>query len=319
MEIPVKSKGITLAEFLPEWRKVVFPTLKPSTVKGMESNLRAHIVPILGEISLTGLDAKQVQNLISSLEGCSKKTRENIVMDLFAIMTAARGQWQYKVPVVDIGQLYIPGAQPGEPSSFSPEEMSAILTAFKGKRPWDLFFTMLALTGLRASEILGVRVSDLDFTKSLIKIKQTAWEGKIIQGTKTAESKRSVPMTTEIKKKLAEFLPDHKPELLFVNRRGRPYSRNKVVQKVLHPVLDQLGISRKGRRIGLHAFRHGLASMLIDSASTVVAQRQLGHVDAATTVGIYGHVIGNGHFDAMERVQSILINTSANREGPAPA
>ena len=126
-------------------------------------------------------------------------------------------------------------------------------------------------------------------------------------------------MTTEIKKKLAAFLPGHKHGLLFVNRRGRPCSHNKVVQKVLHPVLDQLGISRNGRRIGLHAFRHGLASMLIDSASTVVAQRQLGHTDAAATVGIYGHVIGNRHFDAMERIQSTLINTSGNQEGPAPA
>ena len=39
-------------------------------------------------------------------------------------------------------------------------------------------------------------------------------------------------------------------ELLFVNRRGRPYSRNKVVQQVLHPVVDKLGISRKGQRGG---------------------------------------------------------------------
>jgi hypothetical protein len=33
-------------------------------------------------------------------------------------------------------------------------------------------------------------------------------------------------------------------------------------------------------------------------------------VEAVTTLGIYGHVIGNGHFDAVERVQSLLINTS---------
>jgi hypothetical protein len=62
-------------------------------------------------------------------------------------------------------------------------------------------------------------------------------------------------------------------ELLFVNRRGRPYSRNKVVQKVLHPVLDKLGIKRKGHRIGLHAIRYGLASLLVDSASGVGLQK----------------------------------------------
>lgn len=189
-EISVKSKGVTLAEFIPEWRQTVVPTLKPSTVKGAESSLRAHILPVLGDVPLTKLDAKQVQNLVSSLEGCSRKTRENIVMDLFAIMSAARGeQWQHKVPVTELSQLYIPGAGPSEPYSFSPEEMSSILTAFKGKRPWDLFFTMLALTGLRASEILDLRVRDCDLKRSLIFVRQTAWEGQIIQGTKTEDSR----------------------------------------------------------------------------------------------------------------------------------
>ena len=75
---------------------------------------------------------------------------------------------------------------------------------------------------------------------------------------------------------------------------------------MLHPVLDRLGIKRKGRRIGLHAFRHGLASMLVDSASTAVVQRQLRHSNASTTLGIYAHVIGATHFEAMEKVQSIL-------------
>jgi len=318
-EIPVKGKGITLAEFIPEWRKVVVPTLKPSTVKGAESSLRAHILPVLGNVPLTGLDAKQVQNLVSSMEGCSKKTRENVVMDLFAIMLAAQGQWQHKVPVVAMSQLYIPGAEPGEPYSFSPEQMQAILAAFKGKRPWDLFFTMVALTGLRASEILGLRVRDCDLKRSLIFVRQIAWEGKIIRGTKTEESKNSVPMPSAVKEKLVEYLRTHKHELLFVNRRGRPYSRNKVVQKVLHPVLDKLGIERKGRRVGLHAFRHGLASMLVDSESTAVAQRQLRHSDASTTLGLYAHIIGTGHIDAVERVQSILINTSGVQEVPAPA
>lgn len=149
--------------------------------------------------------------------------------------------------------------------------------AFASKRPRELFFTKLALTGLRASEILGLRVSDCDLTRSLIFVRQTAWEGQIVRVTKTEGSRNSVPMPSAIKERLTEYLRTHKHELLFVNRNGRPHSRNKIVQKVLYPVLDKLSIERKGRRIGLHAFRHGLASMLIDSASPAVAQRQVRH------------------------------------------
>jgi integrase len=92
---------------------------------------------------------------------------------------------------------------------------------------------------------------------------------------------------------------NHTHELVFVNRRGRPFSRNKIVQQVLHPVLDKLGISRKGKRVGLHAFRHCLASMLLQTTGLAVAQRQMRHADPGSTLG-YGHALGTDHRDAIE-------------------
>ena len=66
------------------------------------------------------------------MERCSKKTRANVVMDLFSITKAARGkQWMYKVPVVGIAELYIPGGNPSEPTWFTPEQTQAILGAFE--------------------------------------------------------------------------------------------------------------------------------------------------------------------------------------------
>lgn len=121
-------------------------------------------------------------------------------------------------------------------------------------------------------------------------------------------------MPSIVSKKLSEYLTTHKHELLFVNQRDRPYSRNHIVERKLHPVLDRLGIERRGRHVGLHAFRHGLASMLVDSAGVAIAQRQLRHSDAATTLGIYAHVIGSGHVDAMEAIQSQLLPTNTLTE-----
>ena len=92
---------------------------------------------------------------------------------------------------------------------------------------------------------------------------------------------------------------------------GRPYSRNKVVQQVLHPVVGKLGISRKGRRVGLHAFRHTVASMLLQTAGAAVAQRQLRHADPATTLGIYGHVLGDDQREAMGQIESVLLQPSS--------
>lgn len=307
-EIPIRDSyaGITLAEFIPEWRKHVANSLKPSTLRGMGSSIRAHLIPVLGEKSLTEIGTIQIQELITSMEGRARGSVENVVMDLQQILSAAR-KWHNGIPVVKKDDLYFGKKKAGEgkPFFFTVNQVKAILKAFAGRKPWDLFFTLLALSGLRASEILGLRVEDLDFDSSTIHVRQAAWHGQI-QTVKTKESENSVPMTPLVREKLLLHLEGHTHELLFVNRRGRPYSRNKVVQTVLHPVVDKLGISRNGRRVGLHAFRHALASMLLQTTGAAVAQRQLRHADPATTLGIYGHVLGDDQRDAMGQIESVL-------------
>jgi integrase len=100
-----------------------------------------------------------------------------------------------------------------------------------------------------------------------------------------------------------------------VNRRGRPYSRNKVVSTVLHPLLDELGIAHKGKRAGLHAFRHCLSSLLLQSTGVAVAQRQMRHADPATTLGFYGHVLGDDHREAMDAIESVFFGPNGSGPG----
>jgi integrase len=65
------------------------------------------------------------------------------------------------------------------------------------------FFTLLGLSGLRASEILGLRVEDLDFDSSTIHIRHLARQ---VVTTKTEESGTSLPMTPALKGKLQAHL-----------------------------------------------------------------------------------------------------------------
>ena len=307
------NRGLTLKDYVPEWRKFVAPALKPSTIKGRESSLRAHLLPILGDVPLTGMTVNRIQDLITSMKS-RKKTRENVVTDLFSMLTSARKRQHAVSPPVKLSDLYFPADETeSEPFSFTPDQMRRILKLASERTPWNLFFMLLPLSGIRSGEILGLPVCALDFEQNLIHIRQSCWQGRI-QTVKTKGSKNSIPMTSAVRAKLLEYLPSHKHELLFVNRNGRPYSRDKVVSKVLHPMLKKLGINHKGRRCGLQAFRHGLASLLVSTASAKVAQRQLRHSDAATTLGIYAHIIGNDHIEAMERVQSVLIGTSGKSQ-----
>ena len=107
-------------------------------------------------------------------------------------------------------------------------------------------------------------------------------------------------MSSQLGTRLRKHLKTHKggTDLLFVNRRGRPFSANKLREKVLHPLLKKLGIPQ----FGFHAMRHSTASALLaDGATPAVVQRQMRHSDARITLGIYAHVMGNEQRDAVEK------------------
>jgi integrase len=76
--------------------------------------------------------------------------------------------------------------------------------------------------------------------------------------------------------------------------------RDDVVKYGLKPVLRKLGIPAHG--VGLHAFRHGLATELAEAAVPLpVLQQQMRHADVRTTLAVYAHAIPPSQREAVER------------------
>ncbi len=93
-------------------------------------------------------------------------------------------------------------------------------------------------------------------------------------------------------------------------RNGRPPSSNKVVEYQLWPILDAINVPR----CGLHAFRHSVASLIIDAGyAPEVAQQQLRHSDARTTLG-YIHFRAGITEKAMADVSNSLKLDAVGRE-----
>jgi integrase len=147
------------------------------------------------------------------------------------------------------------------------------------------------MTGLRPGEVLGLSTEDLDFEARQIFVHRSAWYSRLLT-PKTKNSESIVPMPEPLEAILRAYLLKwqlNPNKLLFVNRRNNPYSENKVVQKRLWPILDELNIPRCGMR----AFRHAMASLLISTgASPKIAQEQLRHADPMTTIRMYVHTVG---------------------------
>ncbi len=162
-------------------------------------------------------------------------------------------------------------------------------------------------TGLRAGEILALTLDDLDFTRKTVRVNKSSDDRtRVIRQPKTPKSVAVLPMNTALENRLRQYLHScWKPnpsQILFPNRTGdRRRSRANVVRIGLKPVLKKLGIP--GNDVGLHAFRHGLATELVEAAAPLtVFQHQLRHADIKTTLKLYSHAIPQSQRDAMEQV-----------------
>jgi integrase len=298
-QAPRKS-GKTLEEFAEEWLSKVAVNLKASTIRAAESHLRTHVCPRLGKLLLTEMNTKIVQSFVTSLAqgGLSRKTIENILMTLSSLFRTAKA-WDYATGNYSHSDLTLPrNGVKKEQRCYTAEEIGRIISA--APEPFATIWALTAVLGLRVGEVLALRVSDLDFDRKLIRVRQSLDSAtRIVQACKSDASSADVPMPPQLEIRLLRHLARGKSEtgLLFFNRNSRPYSANKLREKQLHPILSRLGIPRGG----FHAARHGATSeMMANGVAPTVVQKQMRHSDARITLGIYGHVVGDAQREAVE-------------------
>ena len=307
VKMPPKS-GFTFSELVAEWDVKVSGNLAGSTTRAAKSHLRAHLLPQLGNLDLSEITTKTVQGFVAYLakDGRSRKTVENVLLTLSTLLRTARA-WNYRVGDFRFADLTLPreGVR-DDARCFTDEEVRKIIV--NASEPLATIVAITAVLGLRIGETLALRKSDVDFTKHVIRIRQSVDAAtRKVGAVKSKASRADLPMPTELETRLRDHLrrQDSESELLFINKRGRAFSANKLREKYLHPLLEKLKIPRGG----FHALRHGAASALLaEGATPAVVQRQLRHSDPRITIGIYGHVVGDEQRNIVQNRSARLVN-----------
>jgi len=297
-----------MEEFAALWREQVLVGNKRSTIRSAKSHLNVHILPHFGKRGLDEIGAEAQQIFVTKLARAqlSRKMLRNVVSTLASILETAK-RWGYVCQLVDNKSLTFPSeeVQP-EARFFSLAEIGKIIAA--AREPYKTMFSVLAMTGMRAGEVLGLQWGDVDFDRGLLHIRRSAWYGHI-QTVKNKTSEAVIPLPGILAATLRiyrEQLKSNPDGFLFVTRNRRPPSSNKVVEYGLWPMLDLLSIPR----CGLHAFRHTHTSLLLDTGATPkVVQEQLRHADPRVTLGVYAHVLGDAHREAVDKVASIVFQS----------
>jgi integrase len=132
--------------------------------------------------------------------------------------------------------------------TFTAETMSSIVRKADGQE--QILYALLAGTGLRVGEALGLEIRHLSRDCKTISVEQSCWEGEI-QTPKTKNAYRQVDVHSALAALLRVFVGERRSGLLFANRAGKPLSQTNVVRRSLHPILEGL----KVEKTGFHAMR----------------------------------------------------------------
>lgn len=173
---------------------------------------------------------------------------------------------------------------------------------------WDWLILLIAKTGLRFSEALGLTPDDFDFAHQTLSVNKT-WDYKNGGGfvpTKNASSVRKVQLDWQLIMQLSGLLKNLPPsEPIFIKHGNKVY--NSTANNVLARHCRNVDVPT----ISVHGLRHTHASLLLFAGVSIASvSRRLGHASMNTTQGTYLHVIQeleNKDIDIVMRALSTLI------------
>jgi integrase len=185
----------------------------------------------------------------------------------------------------------------------SPDEVRAIIAHLEGR--WRPLFLTAIFTGLRASELRGLRWADVDLKRGELHVRQRADRYRTIGLPKSEASERTVPLSPLVINTLREHrLTCPKGDLVFPNREGRVEDYTNIIRRGLKPTLVAASVVDKHDRAkyaGLHSLRHFYASWCINrrvdgglELPLKVVQARLGHASIQMTADTYGHLFPRG-------------------------
>ena len=309
--------SITICAFLNQWlTEVVAPRRELATWRGYETNVRRHIVPIIGHVRLTKLSATMVQRLLNDLrrQGLAPRTVQYVHATLRAALNVALrwGLVQRNVATA-VDPVTV---KRKEVAPFTPEEARQILDTAQVHRLAS-FFTVAMALGLRPSEALGLTWSDIEFDQSLLHVRRALERGP--DGYRFKEPKsRTSRRTIVLPAVCVESLKSHRIrqasdrlkagvswqnlDLVFCSEVGAPLHRSEMSRQFAL-LLKRSGVAHHR----LYDCRHTAASLLLaQGVSPRVVMETLGHSSYSLTMDTYAHVYASALRDAAAAMDRAL-------------
>ncbi len=298
------SDPITIEDYLSRWLEgAVRYSVSQKTYERYEQLCRIHLVPSVGHVKVKNLTALQLQSLYSKkiASGLSPRAVNYIHRTIYKALKQGV-KWGYVSHNV-AEATDPPRPKKKEVNPLSREQIGILLSGLDNDRDRALY-TLAISTGLRQSEILGLKWGDVDLDDGLVKSRRALsriTEGYVFVQPKSAKGRRSVGLIPRASEALKTYREERgKPDgedLVFRNQGGGPM-HPWLITKPFQKVCSRLGLPSKTR---WHDLRHTAATIwLLKGVHPKVVQEALGHSTITITRDTYSHVLPNLQKAAVE-------------------
>lgn len=318
----LEPQKMSLGEWLEIWLNEYCGAIKAGTLKAYADNVKNHIKPALGAVRLCELQPHDVQRFVNGLQRGKKPLSSKTVKNVHGVLCKALSE-AVRIKYIasnPAGGCILPPVNREEIHPFETEEISAFMDAIQGNPSEALFFVALN-TGMRLSEILGLRWNRVDFKKGMIKVdaqllvkrgKDTARELGLPKNSKPRSFKPApavMDVLRAVERQQKEWRVKAGPAwnnalgLVFTNEIGQEIP-HATVEHRFSRVLESAGIEAHR----FHDLRHTFTVESLRAGVDVkTVSEMLGHSSVSFTLDVYGHVTKAMQDEAANKLQAVIL------------
>lgn len=296
-----------------------------STRQQYRQHLKHHIAPVIGSLKLAELTAPRIYQFVDDmLRTTSRATSRKVLTSLGSILEEAvrRGLHSHN----PARGIRIPKASAEEREGDTvemptKEELRALLQHAEGR--WRPIVVSAMLTGMRGSELRGLKWPDVDLKDGVIHVRRRVDAWNNFGPPKSKAGKRDIPLAPMVVSELKRWrlaCPKGELDLVFPSPAGAVLSHSCILKDGFGPLQLKAGITREEKRAdgetavkpkyGLHALRHAAAALFIEQGfGPKRIQTIMGHASIKITFDLYGYLFASEEADrdAMEQIEARLL------------
>jgi integrase len=307
----------TFEKYLENWLITKQPSLRRTTHYQYTLSCKRYITPFLGKYRLNEIRPEHIQKLYAThiKAGLGARTIRIIHGVLHQAFQQAVKLW-----ILDRNPVTAttpPKVQSEEMHFYDEEQVGRFLFAAKGE-PNEALYHLAVATGLRQSELLGLKWTDLDYERRTLtvqrQLQRNGPKDNLFAQPKTSNGRRTIVLGKATMAKLQEHWwkqnkdrieagdrwKEH--ELMFPTPTGTPKNHANLYRQ-FKAIISRAGLPE----IRFHDLRHTAASLLLNHGiPAIIVSRRLGHYKVSMTLDIYGHLMPEMQEDAAKLIDELI-------------